>query len=152
MSTNEMNSDENKENEQNTSILLDDFITVNPFLQITSCGGRISCSLCNTTLKIRKRDGLRYLRRHISTDKHISNAENVENRRESFTIEKNIFSDEFVKMIIRSNIPLSKVDFPAFRDFFSKFCGRKLNSSSHYRKNILPRLANQCDKQILSIF
>ena len=55
-------------------------------------------------------------------------------------------------MMIRSNIPLSKVDFPAFRDIFSKFCGRKLNSSSHYRKDILPRLAKQCDKQILNVF
>lgn len=141
------------------------YLLEHPYLQIN--GDRVECTMCKISMKYFINQGSCNLSKHISSKKHMKNNPTIKSElktnkivtlnSDKAIIVKNgiesvcdpikrcgITDDEFdsqlVQALIRTDIPLSRLENTAFSEFLERHTNRVIKPESYYRKKILTRL------------
>ncbi len=100
------------------------------------------CNLCDEIKEYNPREGIRLLKKHVQSKKHLAAAKlGVEQQRlKILPIDSeiiNTFHYKLVEALISANIPLAKLQNEQFKLFLEIYTGKKLKSVSHYRDTIV---------------
>ena len=118
-----------------------DFLTDKNQLRCLPCGIILECNFRTKTLA----------RQHVSGAKHKRNsalffADSSKQTYLSSPSKPNVKSEFFADLteaLIRSNIPLNKIESDSFRNFLEKYTKKSLPNESTLRRNYLPNLFEQ---------
>jgi hypothetical protein len=125
------------------------------------------CRLCTTSFNYVPRNGTANLLQHTKTKIHKKNEQSSFLQRNLFTLsneEYKIASDfdfALIKAFCGAQIPLHKLENPAFRNFLEKYTGKTIKSESWFRKTLLSKVykdemeahyKNLSDKNIYLMF
>ena len=118
------------------------FVKSNPCFEINN--DRLFCNVCNIAYTYNANEGVRDLKRHITTECHkrAINTNKMQSRlqltkkNESYIYE---FHTELLDAFVSANIPLHKLENSALRGFIEKYTGVNIKSISHFRDNLVEK-------------
>lgn len=105
-------------------------------LDVTLNRGKWSCKECNVEIAIHPDKGNFAIKRHLETSKHKANI--IKNKIIRMDVDE--IHRRFLKMMLRCNIPLYKVEENEFKLFFLECFNLKLKSRTMYRTELMNTL------------
>ncbi len=133
---------------------LNNFILKNPCFEIN--GNVLFCNFCNETKSYVPREGIRPLKRHINSQKHMKSIKiKAEQTRLNLQIKNsdksNVFDVELVEALFSTNIPIHKIENKNFRTFLEKYTNKRVNSHTFYRGTIIDAIYDKKFNDVKSI-
>lgn len=104
--------------------------------------GQLFCTYCSTYVNSDRRS---LVLQHINTTKHqrLSNRSSSQPLIKETVNKQQVFCNDIASMLVEADIPVSKLDHPAVRQFFAKYVQHNLPSESTIRKNYIPKLYDE---------
>ena len=122
---------------------------IDEFKCLKEDNGTLLCSTCSVTVSSERRSSVV---QHMQTAMHIRRSK-VPAGQEGSAINQLFLSEsidrnqefcmDLASMLVSADIPVSKLDQPPVREFFSKYLKPELPSESTIRKNYIPKLYEQ---------
>ncbi len=131
---------------------LNEYNVLMEFIKEHSCfeinENNLFCNLCNEIKKYNPKEGIRSLKRHLTSKKHLASVElGIQQQRlkiEVINQEKiSLFHLDLAEALISANITIYKIENNGFKTFLEKYTGKKINSHTFYRVKILDSLYNK---------
>ena len=116
----------------------------------------VHCSAYYNSFKVPKNARKYCIDSHESSSKHVTsfrrweetNLRQLPTREQLTEVGNNPFYEDITKMMIYTNIPLSKVNNPNLREFLEKWCGKKCPDTSTIRKNYMSPIYDRLMEEI----
>ncbi len=127
---------------------LNDYKSLTNFIKNNNCfqisGNRLFCNICNEPKEYNPRQGVRALKRHLTTKKHLEGVERKFSQTRLDVLKSGNENEDFhknlVNAFITANIPLNKLSNFTLKSFLEKISGFKIKTPATYGGSILNSL------------
>ncbi len=122
---------------------LRDYKNLIKFIENNKCfeisGEKLFCNACDECKEYNPKEGIRALKRHIITKKHLDsvNRKKMQTRLNVLNTGDKLknFHMKLINSFVSANIPLNKLEKPILKQFLEEISGNKIKSISSYRNS-----------------